>query len=214
METNNIITAIPLGSPLLNELFSSLAKAQAAMLPAFKTSDNPFFKSKYADFAEIVHASRPALTAHGLSVMQRIILLADGSEALHSVLGHSSGQYIDSVMRIRPAKNDVQALGSYITYLKRYAYAALIGVATEDDDGEAAMARTHEQGSNTANDSNNDNKIDREQLTSLLKLISSLPNATVLENNIKKFNSVTDFKDLKQSQFEKVIAYIERELKS
>lgn len=211
MENNNIVTTIPLGSSLLNELFSALAKAQASMLPAFKTSDNPFFKSKYADFGEVVHASRPALTANGLSVTQRIILLSDGSEALHSVLGHASGQYIDSVMRIRPAKNDVQALGSYITYLKRYAYAALIGVATEDDDGEAAMVRTHEQGSNTTNDNESDSRVTKDQLAALLKLINSLSNGSVVEGKVKHFNNVNDLSELKQHQLKGVLAYIKKD---
>jgi hypothetical protein len=202
MENNN------LGS--LNELFTALAKAQSEMHAAVKGSDNPFFKSKYADFSEVVTASRPALAKNGLSVIQRIIIADDGSEILHSILGHISGQYIDSTMRIKPEKNDVQALGKYITYLKRYTYAALVGVITEDDDGNSASVK-HGQESNTTNDYANDGVITSEELKALLDLLNTLPNATVLENNIKKFNNITDLSQLKQSKYKGVIAYIDKQ---
>lgn len=133
-------------SEQVNELFSALAKAQAEMRPAGKTSDNPFFKSRYADFNEIVKASRPALTKNGLAVLQRIISNEDGS-FMETMLGHSSGQFISSEMKINPIKTDVQSLGSYLTYLKRYSYAAIVGVCVsdEDDDGEAAMIEEREE---------------------------------------------------------------------
>ena len=129
-----------------NELFAALAKAQAEMQTAGTNSSNPFFKSKYADFTEIVRASRPALAANGLCVIQRIITATDGM-TLCTTLGHSSGQYIDSEMRISPAKSDVQSLGSYISYLKRYQYAAICGVtiSDEDNDGETDMQEIRTQ---------------------------------------------------------------------
>ncbi len=127
-------------SEQINELLSALSKAQAEMLPAGKNSDNPFFKSKYADFNEIVKVSRPSLTKNGLSVMQ-IICDKGEHQVLETILGHSSGQFVVSEVKIAPAKSDVQSLGSYLTYLKRYSYAAIVGVviSDEDDDGEAAM---------------------------------------------------------------------------
>ncbi len=125
-----------------NELFSALAKAQMEMQSAFMNSQNPFFKSRYADFAEIVRASRPSLAANGLCVIQRIITATDGM-TLCTTLGHSSGQYIESEMKISPAKADVQSLGSYLSYLKRYQYAAITGVivSDQDNDGEGDMYR-------------------------------------------------------------------------
>jgi hypothetical protein len=119
-----------------NELFTALSKAQLEFYTAEKTSANPFFKSRYADFAEIVAASRPALCKHGLCVTQSI-----DDQFLVTILGHSSGQFIESRMKIAPVKQDIQSLGSYITYAKRYAYAAIVGVVVgeQDDDGEAAV---------------------------------------------------------------------------
>lgn len=213
METNSIITTLPLSSSQLNELFCALSKAQAQMHAALKNSDNPFFKSKYADFGEIVTASRPALTNHGLCVTQRIVVLSDGTEALHSILGHSSGQYIDSLMRIRPVKNDVQSMGSYITYLKRYAYAALVGVITEDDDGEQAVDR-QQQGSNKNNAVHTDQAITKEQVLTLAQLLSSSANGSVIEGHIKEKGKITNLTQLTQKQFPSVEAYIRKQLDS
>lgn len=130
----------------INELATSLAKAQADFEIAGLNRTNPYFKSRYADFQSVVTASRPALTKNGLSVIQNIIAHVSGESILHTILMHNSGQWIESRMRILPPKNDVQTMSSYITYLKRISYSSLIGVVTgdEDDDGEIAVA-THRE---------------------------------------------------------------------
>lgn len=130
----------------LKDLFTALAKAQGEMQIARKRSENPYFKNKYADLEEMVTASRPALSKYGLSVLQQTTNNSDGQSILHTILAHSSGQWISSEMKILPPKADVQTLGSYITYLKRYSYASLIGVVSsnEDDDGEIAVATERE----------------------------------------------------------------------
>jgi len=125
----------------LKELFMALAKAQSEMRTAGLNAENPYFKSAYADLAEIVRVSRPALTKNGLSVIQQILPNDDGQNILHCILAHSSGQWIETRMRILPLKPDIQSMASYITYLRRYSYAAIVGVVTadEDDDGEKAV---------------------------------------------------------------------------
>ena len=136
----------PSRSPELKDLFEALSKSQAEMPLAGRNSENPYFKSRYADFAEIVRVSRPCLTKNGLSVLQQIEPNEDGQNILYTILSHSSGQWIESRMRILPAKPDVQSLSSYITYIKRIAYASLVGVAVtnEDDDGEIAMVESRD----------------------------------------------------------------------
>jgi hypothetical protein len=131
----------PSRSDDLKDLFGALAKAQAEMLAAELSNENPYFKTRYADLAAIVKASRPALTKHGLSLIQQLITHEDGHTVLHTVLGHVSGQWIESRIRIVPPKSDVQSLGSYITYLRRYSIASLCGIVTagDDDDGHLAM---------------------------------------------------------------------------
>lgn len=129
-------------SEQLDQLFTALAKAQGDIEMAERKAANPFFKSSYADLAEIVRVSRPHLVKNGLCVTQ---WMEDGF--FYTLLGHASGQWIQSKLPITPAKSDIQALGSYISYLRRYSYAALIGVVdgTSDDDGESQMERTSHQ---------------------------------------------------------------------
>lgn len=131
----------PAKSDQLNELFAALAKAQAEMKTAGLNAENPYYKSKYAELSEIVKVSRPALTKNGLSVIQQILPNEDGQNILHCILAHSSGQWIETRMRILPAKPDVQSLASYLTYLRRYSYAAIVGVVSsgEDDDAELSV---------------------------------------------------------------------------
>lgn len=131
----------PSRSEQLHELFTALAKAQSEMKTAGLNAQNPYFKSNYADLSEIVRVSRPSLSKNGLAVIQQILPNEDGQNILHTLLCHSSGQWIETRMRILPSKPDVQSLASYITYLRRYSYAAIVGVVTtdEDDDGERAV---------------------------------------------------------------------------
>lgn len=126
----------------VGELFAALAKAQMEMEMANEGAVNPFYKSSYADLAAIVKASRPYLAKNGLCVIQKIV--PNGTvDYLYTVLGHTSGQFVESKMRIVPGKEDIQSVGKCITYLRRYCYAALIGVVScndsEDDDGESIM---------------------------------------------------------------------------
>jgi len=132
----------PTKSTELKELFTALAKAQGEMKSAQLSSENPYFKSKYADLNELIKTSRPALSKNGLSVIQQILPNEDGQNILHTLLCHSSGEWISTQMKILPPKSDIQSMGSYITYLRRYSYASLVGITTadEDDDGEIAVA--------------------------------------------------------------------------
>lgn len=124
----------------LSELAPALAKAQAAMQPANKERVNPHFKSRYADLSAIWDACRVPLTSNGLSIIQMPVDMAEPNRVgLSTLLLHSSGQYIRSSVSVVLTKNDAQGIGSALTYLRRYALAAMVGiVADEDDDGNAA----------------------------------------------------------------------------
>ena len=127
-------------SETIGALAASLAKAQSVIEGAKKDSVNPHFRSRYADLASVWDACRAALSANGLSVMQ-----LPGREAgeyhLDTVLAHASGEWMSSRLVFHPVKDDPQGLGSALTYARRYALAAMVGVAPEEDDGEAAMGR-------------------------------------------------------------------------
>ena len=110
----------PTESAELGKLFEALAKAQLEMDVASTDCKNTFFKSKYADLASVVKASRPFLAKNGLAVMQRIIPNENEKMYLLTRLCHASGQWMESRIPILPPKPDIQTLGSYITYLRRY----------------------------------------------------------------------------------------------
>lgn len=122
----------------INELAAALAKAQALIQGAVKDSTNPHFKSRYADLASVWDACRKPLTDHGLSVAQTTGTAEDGRVRVTTLLLHASGQWIADDLLMKPVKDDPQGVGSCITYARRYALAAMVGVAPEDDDGNAA----------------------------------------------------------------------------
>lgn len=135
-----------LKSEQINELAAALAKAQGQIEGAKKSSSNPFFKSKYADLAECWNTCREALTANEISVIQMPEEINEnGRLNITTMLAHSSGQYISSTLTMTVTKLDPQAIGSAITYGRRYALAAMVGLAQEDDDGEKAMERSKDK---------------------------------------------------------------------
>ena len=126
----------------IKELALALSKTQALLKGALKDSNNPFFKSKYADLASVWEACREPLAANGLSVVQMPCNDTPDSVALETILMHTSGQWISSVFSMPVSKHDAQAVGSAITYARRYALAAVVGIAPEDDDGNLASGKS------------------------------------------------------------------------
>lgn len=125
-------------SEQINELAAALAMAQGQMEGAKKDSDNPFFKSKYADLASVVDAIRGPLAEHGLAYVQLPIPTERDEVQVETVLLHASGQWIASIVTVPVTKQDAQGYGSALTYARRYGLQAMAGVAAEDDDGNAA----------------------------------------------------------------------------
>jgi len=138
--TESIVSSNVETSPEIGELAKALAIAQGQLTGALKSAENPFFESKYADLAAVLEAAKP-LHDNGLAIIQ-VPLEDDRGVALTTILAHSSGQWIRGKYRMRPEKNTPQAIGSCLTYLRRYAYSAFGGIAQKDDDGEGAMNRT------------------------------------------------------------------------
>lgn len=132
------------------ELAAALSKAQAEIKASSLDGKNPHFKSEYSTLTAIWDACRDALTSNGLSVVQT----TDNDDAetvlLETTLLHSSGQWITGRLKMKPAKADPQGVGSALTYARRYALAAIVGVAPEDDDAEAATSRQPARAKQTA----------------------------------------------------------------
>jgi hypothetical protein len=129
-------------SETIGALAAALSKAQADITGALKDSSNPFFKSKYADLASCWDACRKQLAANNLAVIQTVSVNWERDESvLITTLAHSSGEWIRSELPIRAKDASPQAQGSAITYARRYALAAIVGLAQIDDDAEAAQGR-------------------------------------------------------------------------
>ena len=127
-------------SEQINELAGALAKAQGAFPTILKSSDNPFFKSKYADLATIIDAVRKPLSDNGLSMVQLPVPTEKQEVCIETVLLHASGQWVSALMAVPVAKADAQGFGSATSYAKRYGAQAMLFVAAEneEDDGNAA----------------------------------------------------------------------------
>jgi len=150
-----------LGEIMQSESIANLAKAlsivQGKLTYAKKDSANPFFKSKYADLESVWDACRDLLSDNGLAVVQLPGEYFEGTMALTTIITHSSGEWISQQMSLpvgKPdrdgvVKVDAQAAGSAITYMRRYALAAAIGVVQADDDGNAASAPKQVKSSST-----------------------------------------------------------------
>ena len=124
-------------SDKIDKLATALAKAQSEIEGARNNSQNPFFKSNYADLHAVISSAMPSLTKHGLSVVQgnRFCNETNGFYVT-TMLMHESGQWIKSEVRMPlGAKKDAQAVGGASTYGRRYGLSAMIGIAQYDDDG-------------------------------------------------------------------------------
>lgn len=123
------------------KLAMALSKAQAKILGAVKDSQNPYFKSNYADLASVIDAIRLPLADNELAYIQT----TDTEEAgvtVVTTLAHSSGEWIRGRLTMKPKDLSPQGYGSAITYARRYALASIVGVAQVDDDGNAASQHT------------------------------------------------------------------------
>lgn len=121
-------------SESIKEIATALAKFQAEVENPKNTQDNPFFKSKYAPLNDILNLVRPLLTKQGLSVLQSPS--GDGERiTITTMLMHSSGEWIElDPLILKADKVTAQGAGSAITYGRRYAVSALLGISSEDDD--------------------------------------------------------------------------------
>jgi hypothetical protein len=132
-------------SDSIKNLAEALAKAQAEMPVVQMNATNPFLKNKFADLGAVISASRPVLAKYNLALAQ--FPTSDGDRiGITSILAHSSGEWVeDTVMLLlseEKGKSDAQVAGSIITYLRRYAWSAILGLhADEDTDGNKAQQK-------------------------------------------------------------------------
>lgn len=128
-------------SETVKEIFAALAKAQAKIKGAMKDSDNPFFKSKYADLASVIEAVRVPFAENSLCCVQSVSTEPETHFPIVTTrVAHSSGEWLEDAVTVPISKMDAQSIGSATTYMRRYSLSAMAGVAQVDDDGNAATA--------------------------------------------------------------------------
>jgi hypothetical protein len=113
----------------LTELIKAMVAASANFTHPVRNAVNHHLTRKYATLNAVIDAYRPAYTAAGLVVTQ--IVLAG---SIVTMVAHVSGQWLRFTTPMRPDKAGVQALGSAITYMRRYTLQTLVGIAADDDD--------------------------------------------------------------------------------
>ena len=127
--------------PIGAKIAAAFVKAQKQFGPALKSSTNPHFKSRYADLAACVEAVIDALNANGIGLMQRTHECQTGV-MVETVLVHESGETLSGgSLHVPASKNDPQGYGSALTYARRYSLMACVGIAPEDDDGNAGSRK-------------------------------------------------------------------------
>ena len=132
------IAQLPLRrSDSIGALAGALAKAQGQIGAASRDSDNPYFKSRYASLAAVLDACRAALSANELAYLQPVTSRGR-TVIITTLLAHSSGEWIEERLILTAQQDTPQAVGSAMTFGRRYGLAAMVGVAPADDDGEAA----------------------------------------------------------------------------
>ena len=123
----------------MKALYTALVKCQTQIKVALKDSANSHFKSRYADLTSVMLACKDALAANDLAVLQLSRIHESGTPVLVTRIIHVSGEHIEGEFPlVCKDPNDPQKLGSAVTYARRYALAAALGITADDDDGQAA----------------------------------------------------------------------------
>ena len=131
-------------SDSITKLMPALIKAQSEMGVATKGADNPFYRSKYADLAEVIETCKDALNTNGICFLQPILTGHKGV-CVKTMLIHASGEYLSATVDFPVGKVDSQEYGKAISYARRYSLQSLLSIPAEDDDGNTASNKATPQ---------------------------------------------------------------------
>lgn len=200
-------------SESIAKLASALSKVQGKLNGAKKDSSNPFFKSKYADLESVWDACRYPLAENELSVIQTTDLIGD-KPCLITTLAHSSGEWIRSVLPLFLPRQDSQTLGSALTYTRRYALAAIVGIVQVDDDGNMASRPpvNRNEGNQVENmnfgpepDVVNNGTLNFQEKQHIDVIMISNPS---LEKQMKKKLNLENLHDMKKADYKRLIEWV------
>jgi hypothetical protein len=189
-----------LQSESVKELNTALAKAQGELFAAKKDSINPHFKSKYADLASVWEACREALSSNGLSVTQMPAEFQNNIMTLVTRISHSSGEWLEQTMTIPVGKPDPQGIGSCLTYMRRYALAAVVGVYQDDDDANSASYAPKERPATLTDDE-----------LAKIKVLAVATHSDVAK--IAQFYGKKELHEIERLHFNKIVEQLEKKMK-
>lgn len=186
---NNYIESLM--SEKIDALAVALSKAQSLIENVSK--DKQAYGYKYADLASCLQAIKKPLADNGLSISQLVTQDKDNKQVLVTLLIHESGQWLKSVFGIENVVmkqcNSLQQIGAGITYARRYALSAIIGLTQEDDDGNSVPKFKKEEESkeliNELITLCNSNRLNTKEFTKFHNIDSS--NIETVKNGIANF---------------------------
>jgi hypothetical protein len=121
-----------------DKIYKAIFAVKKELTSVAKSSDNPFFKSKYADLNSHLEVAEPLLEKNGCMVLQPV----NSDNTVETRIVHvESQQFVSSEMPLVLTKNTMQDAGSAVTYARRYTLGALLSMKAEDDDGNVASGR-------------------------------------------------------------------------
>ena len=126
----------------IQDISKAIVAAQKEIEPAKKNALNPFYKTYYADMGEVIDAIKGPLNKNGIAFLQLCDVDGTGADIVTTMLIHETGQFIAADIKVHSVKQDPQEYGKAITYAKRYSLQAVLGLATEDDDGNSASGKS------------------------------------------------------------------------
>lgn len=196
-------------SEKIDLLAGALTAFQNEIKDPARDADNPFFKSKYVTLDDLLRQVRPVLAKNGLSFIQ--VPGGDGkSITVKTILMHVSGQWIETEpFSMIAAKTDPQGAGSAVTYGRRYALSAVLGVAWDDDD-DGNKASGNDKGKASGNDKGKQISINRQKLeNTIVNAVkeSKMENQQVTELIREKFKK-EKMGELTDSECTQLLAFI------
>lgn len=204
-------------SEAINEIAAACAKAQAALENVAKTGENPAYKrdgknTPYATLPGVLAEVRAKFAAQSVAIWQFPVNGESDQIGVVTRFAHSSGQWIEGTLFVRPTKFDAQGAGSVITYLRRYALMAMAGVSGDDDDGNAAVGKPITNGK-ASSDYGEDYVplVSTEQRTKLMRLVEEVGtgNAANDQAAFLKWAKVDSFAGIPASLYPKAVAALE-----
>lgn len=175
----------------IENLAKAFIKFQSEVTNPANTANNPFFKSRYAPLNEVLNLVRPILTKYGLAIIQSPSAQEDNVTVITMML-HESGEWIKlDPLTLKADKNTAQGVGSAITYARRYALSAALGISSEDDD-DGNFASGNKQNKKQQAKPNKQTEKDK-QIDSIINKIDKLAKSKAKTNKNGVVTAITKY---------------------